>query len=477
VLQRLGDLDQAVSCYRKAVALTPDYAEAHNNLGSALRELGKPAESEACVRRALQLKPDYAEAHNNLGCALRDLNRPEEALTCYAKALQLNPAYAEALTNQGNTLRGLGRLEEAQACHHQALALEPDNAVAHTNLGVTLQDQGKYDEALACFRKALELEPDIAATHWNLALVLLLRGELSEGLARYEKRFSGGDNSEFVTAHETLSKLSVKPRWQEENLQGKTLLLWTEQGLGDNLMMLRYLPLLKEKGAGKILMSCQPALTRIMQNIPAVDRVIGNGTPLPLDDFDCHCPMMSLPYVFGTRLETIPNTVPYLHVPPAMAAKWSQRLATIKDMKVGLVWAGSKTQKKDFLRSIPFKDLASVLAVPGVQFISLQKGETENHGALLDWMAECEDFLDTAALVQQLDLVISVDTAVAHLAGALGRPVWLLNRFESEWRWMLEREDSPWYPTLRIFRQPALHDWGSVIQRVAEELKKTVAGK
>jgi tetratricopeptide (TPR) repeat protein len=479
VLQKLGKPDDAQRCYRKALDLAPDYAEAHNNLGSALRDLGETSEAATCFRKALQLKPDYAEALNNLGSALNDLGEPGEALACYRKALELNPDYAEALSNLGNTLRAQGELDEALACHHRALALEPGNAIAHTNLGATLHDLGKYDEALSCFRKALELEPDIAATHWNLALILLLRGDLAAGFEFYEKRFEGTENNGLATANDTLAKLAAKPRWQGEgeDLQGKTLLVWTEQGLGDTLMMLRYLPLLKQKGAGKILVSCQDAVTRIMQTLPDVSRVIGNGEPFPLAAFDCHCPMMSLPYLFGTRLENIPNAVPYISVPPDMSKKWSPRLEAIKDLKVGLVWAGSKTQKKDFLRSIPLQRFAPLLAVPGVQFISLQKGEAIRDAALMDWMEECADFLDTAALVQQLDLVISVDTAVAHLTGALGKPVWLLNRYESEWRWLLQREDSPWYPTMRIFRQPALHDWESVIAQVAEELKNIVAGK
>jgi Flp pilus assembly protein TadD len=477
-LHRLVRMEEAEACYRKALALVPDYAEALNNLGSVLRDGNESREAARCFRKALQIKPDYAEAHNNLGCALNSLDRPGEALDCFHKALELRPAYAEALSNLGNTLRARGNIDEALACLHRALALEPGNAVAHTNLGATLHDLGKYDEALACFRKALELEPDIAATHWNLALTLLLRGELGTGFELYEKRFEGTkENNGLATAHETLAKLSVKPRWQGEDLQGKTLLVWTEQGLGDSLMMLRYLPLLKQKGAGNILISCQDPVARIMQSLPAVDLVIGNGMPFPLTAFDCHCPMMSLPYLFGTSLETIPSSVPYIHVPPEMNIEWAQRLAAIKELKVGLVWAGSKSQKKDFLRSIPLQRFAPLFTIAGARFINLQKDAAVDHDLLLDWMEECTDLLDTAALVQQLDLVISVDTAVAHLAGALAKPVWLLNRYESEWRWLLRREDTPWYPTMRIFRQPALHDWDSVIARIAAELAKWIADK
>ncbi len=469
-LQALDRAKEAAVCHRKALALSPDYPEAHNNLGTALQRLGKADEALACYRKALQLNPNYAVAHNNLGNLFQELNRPDEALSCYRKALALKPGYAKAHNNLGVILQKLGKPQEALDCYRQALTLTPAYAEALNNLGSALQELGKPDEAQMYYQQALQLDPALSKAQWNLSLSLLLHGDLAAGLPLYEKRFEGADDSESARSRATLARLSAKPRWQGEDLRGKNLLVWTEQGLGDSLMMLRYLSLFRDKGAGSILVACQPKLVKIMQTLPAVDRVIGDGASLPLDDFDCHCPMMSLPYLFGTGLDTIPNAVPYISVPPAMTEKWAQRLAAIKEMKVGLVWAGSKTQKKDYLRSIPFQALAPLLALPGVQFVSLQKGESENHVALLDWMAECEDFMDTAALMQQLDLVISVDTAAAHLAGALGRPVWLLNRFESEWRWMLEREDSPWYPTMRIFRQPALHDWGSVVQRVAREL-------
>ena len=467
-LQALGKVNEAETHYRKALAINPRYAEAHNNLGTTLQQLGKAEEALACYRLALQLKPNYVEAHNNLGNLLQERNRLDEAVACYRQALQLDPRYAKAYNNLGVVMQKRGETDEAQRHYRQALQLDPDYAEALNNLGSVFQEQGKTDEALHHYRQALQLDPALTKAQWNLSLALLLHGDYAAGLALYEKRFEGTDVSEALKARANLARFAAKPRWQGEDLQGKTLLIWTEQGLGDSLMMMRYLPLLRDRGAGNILVACQPSLVRLMESLPAVDRVIGPG--VPPDDFDCHCPMMSLPYLFGTRLEAIPNAVPYISVPPAMSEKWTQRLAPFDGLKVGLVWAGSKTQKKDFLRSIPFKEFMPFLAIPGARFISLQKDGGESGGALLDWMAECEDFLDTAALVQQLDLVISVDTAVAHLAGALARPVWLLNRFESEWRWLLEREDSPWYPTMRIFRQPVLHDWGSVIQRVAREL-------
>jgi len=274
-----------------------------------------------------------------------------------------------------------------------------------------------------------------------------------------------------------IERFAGKPRWDGGNLQGKTLLLWTEQGMGDNVMMMRYIAHLKQKGAGSVIVYCHPALINTMQTV--ADLVVGTNVDMPLDAFDLHCSMMSLPHLFGTTLQTIPNDVPYLTVPPAIAEKWESLLKESRRLKVGIVWAGHQTMGKDHLRSIDPKLFAPLMALDGIQYVNLQKfGSTQqltsDASQVLDKMAEAEDFLDTAALIGNLDLVISVDTLVAHLAGALGKPVWLLNRFESEWRWMSGREDSPWYPSMRIFTQPALHDWESVLARVAVELAKLV---
>ena len=467
VLHAQGKPSDAVSYYHKALALSPNDARAHNNLGMALQQIGKLDESLACYRKALEINPNYAEAHNNLGSVFHELGKATEALTCYREALALSPNYAQAHNNLGVVLQKLGNVEEALSCYRRALELKPDYADAYNNLGSAFQDLAKPAEAVTSYRKALQLKPDYPGAQWNLSTALLLCGDLAKGLALYEKRFDGAAKSEVAVSRKMLETLSAKARWQGDKLQGRTLLIWTEQGLGDSLMMLRYLPLLEEKGAGKLYVACPSGLARIFRNMPCVDQVISDGLPA-LESFDCHCPMMSLPYLFDTRLETIPNTVPYITVPPDMMGKWASRLKSMMGLKVGLSWAGSRTQRKDALRSISPQRLAPLLATPGVQFISLQKGESCE--SVTNWMAECGDFLDTAALMQQLDLIISVDTSVAHLAGALGKPVWLLNRFESEWRWLMDREDSPWYPTMRIFRQPALYDWDSVIKRVAEAL-------
>jgi Flp pilus assembly protein TadD len=474
-----GRMSEAEAVFRRLVAHAPQSAEMHKHLGVALAGQGKLEAALANFLAALEIDPRYADGHISVGNVFIMQGRPEDAVACYRRALELSPDDSKAYGNLGIALHRTGRLEEAGVCLRRALRLNPRFADACNSLGSVLQDLGRQDEAEALFQKALQLKPGFALAQCNLATVQLLRGDLTAGLALYENRFAGADHKLAALAREVLAKLPGKRSWRGESLQGKMLFLWREQGIGDDIMMMRYLPLFKETGVENIIVSCRPEVKRLMRTLPAVGRVIDDRAPFPLDAIDCHCPLMSLPYLFGTRLETIPNTIPYITVPPELADNWSRRVAAVEGLKVGLAWAGSKTQPKDARRSIPLERFAPLLTVPGVRFISLQKGEDprrlhECDDSIIDWMMHCDDFLDTAALVQQLDLVISVDTAVAHLAGALGRPVWLLNRFESEWRWMLEREDSPWYPTMRIFRQPTYDDWESVLDRAAAELRKRV---
>ena len=472
---KAGQLQRAAEFFNRALALNPNDAKVYRDLGMALATQGDWAAALVQFRRALEIDPAYADGHIGAGNAYFAQEHFEEALACYRRALQITPESAKAHGNLGIVLQRLGRLDEAVECYQRALSHDPDFIDAYKNLASVFQNLGRLDEAIACANKLMQLQPGSALVQGKFAPLLLLYGDLERGLALYESRFGGADKSLMALLQRNLARLEGKPRWQGEALQERRLFVWREQGFGDGIMMARYLPLLKAKGAGEVIVSCWPEMMSLLGTLPEVDRVVDDREALPPQEFDCHCPIMSLPYLFGTRLDTIPDTVPYFNVPRVMAEKWTQRLAPLEGLKVGLVWSGHKNQRKDMVRSIPFEHLKRLLALPGIRFVSLQKDEAENDAALLDWMAECEDFLDTAALVQPLDLVISVDTAVAHLAGALGRPVWLLNRFESEWRWMLEREDSPWYPTMRIFRQPALHDWGSVIQEVAEELGRLVA--
>lgn len=470
-----GNLEESIACYRKAIALKPDYHEAFCNLGNVLQDQERFDETIVCYRQSLALRPNYAEAHNNLGALLLRLKRYQEAAACFSNALAAKPGYADAQLNLGNVFKETGQLDQAIACYRRALEMEPEHSGVYNNLGNVFKEQGRHGEAIDAYRQALRLKPDFPAAQWNLSLELLLDGEYAEGFSCYEQRFTGGDKEDFALARAMLAWLAAVPRWHGEDLRGRTLLVCAEQGQGDSLMAMRYLPLLAGRGVGRLKVYCELSLVRLMQAQPCLDQAIGRNATPSLEGIDCHCPMLSLPYLFGTRLETVPATVPYLGVPSELVRRWADRFAGARQLRVGLVWAGGQALRRDAQRSMALEGFAPLLEVAGVTFYSLQKGEPAQQLAasgwpVIDWMDECMDFLDTASLIQHLDLVISVDTAVAHLAGALGKPVWLLNRFESEWRWLLEREDSPWYPTLRIFRQPAPGDWGSVITRMVGEL-------
>jgi tetratricopeptide (TPR) repeat protein len=436
-----GDLKKAEECYRQSIAAAPDSADGYINLGFVLLEQKQIADAKHSLERAVSINPAAADGHYLLAKISQEQNRPDEAIENFNRALKVNPDFAEA----------------------------------HHGLGITLRAQGRLDEALRCFDKALSLRPGFSESRFSKSLLLLLRGDFAEGLELFESRFEVCDEKPILDWMAFLSNHPEKPRWRGQDLGGKTLLIWVEGGAGDSMMAMRYLPKLAEKGVGRVLVLSDPSLARLMHTLPVVSEITSRVDTLSLDSFDFHCPIMSLPFVFGTRLDTIPNAVPYLFVAAETGKKWLERLAGRNGLRVGLVWAGNNKYGKDLLRSLSLRQLGPVIKTAGVAFVSLQKGDPaaeldEMGWPILDWMNECEDFSETAALVVNLDLVISVDTSVAHLAGALGKPVWLLNRFESEWRWQLDREDSPWYPTMRIFRQSALNDWDGVVERVASEL-------
>jgi len=471
-LEEQGRQQEAAAAYRTVLALKPDHLKAGNRLGRVLLAMGDAAAAAEQYRQTLCQHPDRPVLHHNLGVALHRLGKPGTAESCLRRALQLAPDYGDALYHLGTVLRERGRLDEALRCLRRAAVLSPGDARIHTALGAVCESLDRYQEALATFSRALQAAPGDPAIQWRLALLLLLHGELPRGFAEYESRFKGAEDYRLALGHDLMEKLAGKPRWQGEPLRGLRLLVWTEQGLGDAVMMMRYLPLLRARGAGDILVACQPALVTTFETLPVVRRAIAHGLPFSLEEFDLQCSMMSLPHLCGTRSDNLPRDVPYVTVPPHIGSRWRKRLEPIAGCKVGLAWAGSGAHRKDALRSLPFDCLAPLLALPGVTFFSLQKDRGAEHPALADLMMECGDFLDTAGLIQQLDLIISVDTAMAHLAGALARPVWLLNRYESEWRWMLKRMDSPWYPTMRIFRQPAPGAWDRVVEQVTAALQK-----
>lgn len=486
-LNALGRHEAALAAASRALSLKSGFVDALNNRGTALAGLERPAEALASFEQALAAKPDFPEAWSNRSCALRDLGRPEDAVASCDRAIALRPNYAEAWSNRGNALSDLNRPVEAQASYERALSASSNLADAWNNLGLTYVDMNRHADALACYERALALSPDSAETHWNRALCLLQMGELSAGFAEYEWRWQRKRIAPSRRAFDA-------PLWLGETpLAGKTILLHAEQGLGDTLQFCRYAALVAAQGA-RVVLEVQPELTRLLDALEGVDELVTAGTPLP--GFDCHTPLLSLPLALHTTASTIPARTPYLSADDAAVAHWRTRIAQAAPphaLKVGLVWAGGhrphvpELRKNDARRSLTFDRFAPIVETPGVQFFSLQKGDNaarqlsamaERHEAsrrVIDWTDELTDFADTAALVENLDLVISVDTSTAHLAGALNKPVWILNRLDTCWRWMLEREDTPWYPSARLFRQPSLGDWDSVIGSVARALE-TLAG-
>jgi tetratricopeptide (TPR) repeat protein len=478
VLQELKQLDEALASYDKAIALKPDHAKAFNNRGVTLKKLRRLDEALASYEKALALKADYAEAFSNRGNALKELKRLDEALASFDKAIALKPDCAGAFYNRGNVLQELTRLDEALVSFDKALTFKPDYADAFNNRGVALSILGRPAEAEASFRGALHLRPDFADAHNNLAYALLLTGRFEEGWTEHEwrwraKHMSGG-----------LRNFSA-PLWNGEAIGDRVILLHAEQGLGDTLQFCRYVPLIAS--AARIVLEVQAPLVRLLSQLPGVMAIVARGDSLPT--FDVHCPLLSLPRVIGTTLDTIPASTPYLAADPALAADWRKRLAGLDGLLVGLVWAGGRRLgfpdlvAADRRRSIALDTMEPLRDISGVSFISLQKDGPADQAAnpprgmvLHDFTANLHDFADTAALVDGLDLVISVDTSVAHLAGALGKPVWLLNRFDTCWRWLLNRDDSPWYATLRQFRQPSPGDWNSVICGVRDALQRLATG-
>ena len=439
-----GSFAEAVACLRQALRLKPDQAEAHNNLGNVLRKQGNAAEAEASYRQALRLRPDYAQTHYNLGLVLAQQERLPEAVDCYRHALMLKPEYAEALTDLGKALADLGKLAEAVDCYHQALRLKPDSAEANNNLGVVLAYQNRPAEAAACYQEAVRKRPDYADAHVNLAHVMLLRGDFEHGWSEYEWRWR---------CKEFLPPSCPQPSWNGSCIQGRTILLLAEQGLGDTLQFVRYAPLVQQQGA-RVMVQCRAPVVRLLQTCTGIDRLVPTGTAPP--PFDVQASLLSLPGIMGTTLRTIPARVPYLFADPDLRAGWKEQLRAASGFRVGIVWQGNPEHKRDQERSVPFRAFAPLADVPGVRLVGLQKGHgREQLPALasrlgvLDVAEQFEDLADTAAAIVNLDLVITVDTAVGHLAGALGVPVWLALPLVADWRWLEDRQESPWYPSIR----------------------------
>jgi tetratricopeptide (TPR) repeat protein len=486
-LNALERHDEALVCAERALVMQPKFADALNNRGNALAALNRPPEALASYERALSLAPEFAAAWNNRACVLRDLGRYADALDSCDRALALQPNYPDAWSNRGNVLGDLNQPHEAERCYQHALQLAPAFVDAWNNLGLAQVDLNQREQALSSYQRALALNPASAEAHWNQALCLLQMGRFDTGWREYEWRW---ERSRIKAG----KRAFAQPLWLGDfPLEGKTILLHAEQGLGDTLQFCRYATLVAKLGA-KVVLEVPGPLLRLLSTLEGVDRLVEAGQPLP--PFDCHCPLLSLPLAFSTNETGIPAAMPYLCAQPEAVSEWRARIEpdcitdanSIRPLKVGLVWAGenrahvAELRKIDARRSLTFEQFAPLLDVPNIRFFSVQKGaaapqlaDSAHRERVAEYTDQLRDFADTAALVANLDLVISVDTSTAHLAGALDKPVWILNRFDTCWRWLLERSDTPWYASARLFRQPALGDWGSVIDAVRDALAELSA--
>ena len=465
-LKGLNRPAEAVAHFNKAIELEPNRGETHYSLGRAQQMLGRLAEARECYERAIALRPDHPEANNALAVLLAP-TEPEQALACFRRAIAARPAYADGHNNMGILLHALGRDEEAVASFRRALAIKPDHADAHNNLGLTLRDLNRHEESLRCFELAQAIEPDHVDAHVNEALVRLALGDYAAGWKEYVWRLHSVNFSKG-------KKRPAQPLWLRQwDVSGRTILLHGEQGLGDTIQFARFVPKVAALG-GKVILAVQRPLTALMAGLAGVSVVRGQGDPVP--PFDAFCPLPSLPLAFKTTLETIPADVPYLSAPADRLAKWRAVLDTLGRPRVGLMWTRGAASPQD-RRSLPLRLLLPLLERRDIQFVALQKELPDGEVALFQstgvpsFLGErLADLADTAAIIAMLDLVITIDTSIAHVAGALGKPMWVLLPFSADWRWLHGRSDSPWYPTARLFRQPAPGDWQSVVRQVAEAL-------
>lgn len=462
-------LEIAIAYYQKILVIKPNSAEAHNNLANILQQHGDVEDAIQCYQRAISLNPNYPEAHNNLGNVFQEQGNLDAAIFAYQQAILLNPNYPEAYNNLGNALHT--QPAAAIDAYRQAILLNPDYAEAYNNLGCTLREQCDVTEAIACFDQALELIPDYSSARWNRALSLLISGDLQRGFAEYEMR------SQIRNIYYTRPDAFTQPLWDGSDLEGRRILLHAEVGFGDTIQFIRYAALVKQRG-GYTILACPKSLCRLFTTVPGVDHLIEAGTDLPA--FDVHSPVLSLPHWFGTTLNTIPAPISYL-APPIAAEILEIPFAT--HLTIGIVWASGSRERSGIpdQRDCLLSQFIQLLSISGTRLCSLQVGQSASEldafrgeDRVQDLSNQIRDFADTAALIAQLDLVISIDTAVAHLAGALGKPVWVLLPFAPDWRWLLEREDSPWYPSMRLFRQTQPGDWNGVFDRVSAQLHEEI---
>lgn len=465
-MQREGRLDEAEKLFRHALTEDATNWQALHQLGAIHLAREQYVEALQFIGAAMKANAGSAEITSNYGVVLRRLKRDDEAIEYFNRALMLKPGYLPALLTRGASLQRLGRRDEALKAFDRVLAAEPNHAKAHYNRASVLHELRRFDEALDAFARATTLAPGDADAHWNESLTRLLCGDFKRGWEKYEWRLKRPRH---------IDRKFTEPLWLgEKPLSGKVILIHAEQGFGDTLQFVRYVPLLAKMGA-KVVLEVQPALKSLLTSLSGVSKLIAHGEDLPA--FDFHCPIMSLPFAFKTGLSTIPADVPYLQAPAEHVEKWRARWPQTAKLRVAFAWAGSATHEQDPVRSIGLDRFAPLFAENGIQWISVQRdlrpGDAkilQAHREIAHFGAALADFTDTAAILSDADLVLSVDTSIVHLAGALNRPVWVMLQHSPDFRWLLDRNDSPWYPSARLFRQPKFGDWESVIELVRNEL-------
>jgi len=474
VNQQKGETARAEELVRRAISLDGRAPLFHLSLGNVLSARGKSNEAMESFRQALRLEPRFTEAHYNLANELLRMDRVDEAVFHYQEALGINPDLAEGHYNLGKAFDKLDKLAEAEASYRRALERNPNYFDARFNLAISLSDQCKLEDAERCYQQALAMRPGYVDANWNLSLVWLLAGNLKEGWQKYEWRLRQ-PKYQFLQ--------SRRNRWQGKEAPDKTLLVRAEQGLGDVIQFIRFLPLVKTR-VGRLLFECQPSLTRLFQNFSGIDQIYSRKADLSPPDvpYDLDFPLLSLPGILGVTLDSIPARVPYILPEKNRVEEWKQRIPPDPgQIKIGIVWAGHVGHKGNSKRSTSLFSWAPLAGIRSVTFFSLQVGEAAGEAQnpppgmnLFDLTGSIEDFADTAAFIALLDMVVSVDTAVAHLAGAMGKPAWTLLPFTPDWRWLLGRKDTPWYPTMRLFRQRVPGDWKGVFGEVAKGLREVI---
>jgi tetratricopeptide (TPR) repeat protein len=535
IVKAQGHIAEAMECYRNALRINPQHINARNNLGYALQEQGHLDEAADCYQEALRIDPGFADALCNLGTVYQEQGKYGDALDCFYRVLAINPQYANAYNNIGSVHKERGELPEAIANYEQALRLNPENGPVLVNLGVALSAQKRNAEAVACFRAALKIDPGCADAHNNLGAILLEEGHLTDAMARFREairceatsadaysnlglahRFKGelteaaacfeealGHDPGHLSAHANRALLRLlrgdfaggwpeyeyrwgtfglkprhtdKPRWDGAPLAGNTILLYAEQGLGDTIQFVRYAPLVKQRG-GAVIVECQAALKPLLAGMAGIDQVVARGEALP--PFEVQIPLLSLPGIFATTLGTIPGGLPYLKAETARSAYWAKELSSLNGLKIGIAWQGSPTFRDDKLRSVPLTSFEPLARVENVTLVSLQVGPGAEQLATAPFHVtdqaskfDANSLVDLAAAMVNLHVIVTVDTAVAHLAGALNVPVWVALPFAPDWRWLLERDDSPWYPSVRLFRQTSPGAWSGVFERIALKVRQ-----